>query len=125
MARETLVSRTTSVRRTVLSDGAVAARDTFRGQDDLPELGLARPEVGRRSHQPEVPHPPEALAVARGDLRPVLLEIRGPRHERAIVVHAERMDILDQIFPLLIWSIRLWASETRPVLTWINLSISN
>src|ERR1700728_22927 len=79
----------------MLSDGVVAASYAFGGQDDLPELGLAGPEVGRRSHQPEMPHPAEALAVAGRDFRPVPLEVSRPGHERTVVVHTERVDVLD------------------------------
>ena len=65
------------------------------GQDHLPELAFARAEEAGAAHQVVLPHAVEALAVACLQLRPGALEPVPPGHQRAIVVGAEVVPVLD------------------------------
>src|ERR1035437_1586708 len=76
------------------SRGAVTADDAARGEDDLPEVVVARTERARAGEQVIAPHPEEPRAVAPLELVPVPLDVCVPREERALVVGAEVVNVL-------------------------------
>src|SRR5450756_882132 len=74
---------------------AVAVGDAAGREDDLPQVVVARAERARAGKQVVAPHPEEPRAVAPLELVPVPLDVRVPREERALVVGAEVVNVLD------------------------------
>src|SRR5450756_1431947 len=72
---------------------AVAVGDAAGREDDLPQVVVARAERARAGKQVVAPHPEEPRAVAP-------LDVRVPREERALVVGAEVVNVLDDEAPL-------------------------
>ena len=70
------------------------------GHHELIQLQLAGAEAAGGGEQVEVPHAPEALVVRVGQLVPAGVDVRLPRHQRAVVVRTEVLEILDHQAPL-------------------------
>ena len=79
----------TGARQRRLSRRAIPPAHPARRHDQLPQLIAPRTKYRRRSGEIEPPHAPEPLAIRGRKRIPRAIEVRAPRHQRAVVVGAE------------------------------------